>query len=643
MAPQSKRAFLRLSVVGFLAAVLVLLAVLQYRWSLEISRAERTRIEASLNTSMNQFRQEFYRELAQVTTAFHSDPTAEPGDFWPPYAERYQAWVRTATRPDLVANVYVSEAGGPADAQLLLLRPAEDRFDSVEWPASLADLRTRLADESRQPQGQAQGPGGDLAGGPAGSPPAPEMRSSVWTLEERIPALVHPVFNFSRPRGGGPRWSRHGGRAADGPRISPPPPPRVILGFVIVELNRAVLDRLLGELAQRYFAGPDGFIYNVAVVSGTPERSVIYRSDPQLTAASLTPPDARAALAPGTAREDRPAGASYLEATPPRRASRKGTDRGAFLPRPRGSPILPSASEEPWQLMARHKGGSLEAVVAADRRRNLLLSFGVLLVLAVSMALVMVSAQRARRLARLQMEFVAGVSHELRTPVAVICSAADNLAEGFVGARDQVKEYGSLIRNEGRRLAGMIEQILHFAAGQSRRATYDLKPVGVSDAIDASFADISALPEAAGFTMEREIEPDLPPVEADAAALTRCLENLVLNALKYGGDRRWVRVRACQATGDAARVRISVEDRGEGIDPADLPHIFEPFYRGKAAQAAQIHGTGLGLSLARDMAEGMGGRLEAASEIGRGSTFTLELPAAAAVRAGSLPHPVHTA
>ncbi len=632
MAPQSKRAFLRLSLVAVLAAVLVLLAVLQYRWSLEISRAERTRIEASLNTSMNQFRQEFYRELAQVTTAFHSDPTAEPGDFWPPYAERYQAWVRTATRPDLVANVYVSQAGEPADAPLLLLHPSDNRFDPVEWPASLAGLRARLADDSRQPQN----PGGDLAGAAGGSPPAPEMRSFVWTLEERIPALVHPVFNFSRPRG--PRWGRREGRGAPAPRSSPPP--RVVLGFVIVELNRAVLDRLLGELAQRYFAGPDGFIYNVAVVSGTPERSVIYRSDPQLTAAALTPPDARAALVPAAARDDRPAGASYFEGAPQRRSGRGGADRGAFPARPRGSLILPSATEEPWQLMARHRGGSLEAVVAADRWRNLLLSFGVLLVLAVSMALVMVSAQRARRLARLQMEFVAGVSHELRTPVAVICSAADNLAEGFVGARDQVKEYGSLIRNEGRRLAGMIEQILHFAAGQSRRATYDLKPVAVSDAIDASLADISALPEAAGFTMEREIEPDLPPVEADAAALNRCLENLVLNALKYGGASRWVRVRACQEPGPTARVRISVEDRGGGIDPADLPHIFEPFYRGKAAQAAQIHGTGLGLSLARDMAEGMGGRLEAVSELGRGSTFTLELPAAVAVAAEAVPHSV---
>ena len=281
-------------------------------------------------------------------------------------------------------------------------------------------------------------------------------------------------------------------------------------------------------------------------------------------------------------------------------------------------------------MLARHKGGSLESVVAADRRRNLLLSFGVLLMLAVSMALIIVSTQRARRLARLQMEFVAGVSHELRTPVAVICSAADNLAEGFVGAKDQVKEYGALIRHEGRRLAGMIEQILRFAAGQSRAASYAVEPVPVSEAVGRVVANISALPEAEGFTVEREIDPDLPPVLADATALNHCLENLILNALKYGGEPRWARVRAATVDG-GSRVRIGVEDRGDGIDPADLPHIFEPFYRGKSAQAAQIHGTGLGLSLARDIAEGMGGHLEASSEPGRGSTFTLELPAAAAV------------
>src|ERR1022692_25358 len=121
MAPPVKRAALRVGLVALLAAVLVLLAVLQYRWSLEVSRAERTRIEAALNTSVIQFRQEFYRELTLVSSAFHSDPAAEAEDFWSAYADRYDAWSRTANRPDLLANVYVWRAGQPAD-KLLLLR-----------------------------------------------------------------------------------------------------------------------------------------------------------------------------------------------------------------------------------------------------------------------------------------------------------------------------------------------------------------------------------------------------------------------------------------------------------------------------------------------------------------------------------------
>jgi signal transduction histidine kinase len=243
------------------------------------------------------------------------------------------------------------------------------------------------------------------------------------------------------------------------------------------------------------------------------------------------------------------------------------------------------------------------------------------------MALIVSWTQRARRLAHMQMEFVAGVSHELRTPVAVICSAADNLAEGFVGSKEQVKEYGSLIRNEGRRLAGMIEQILRFASGQARQANYTLEPVSVNEAVERVLAGISALPAAEGFTVERAIDASLPPVKADAAALNHCLENLILNALKYGGDARWARVSAGAADG-GSRIRILVEDHGIGIEAADLPHIFEPFYRGRAAQAAQIHGAGLGLSLAREIAEEMGGRLEVASEEGAGATFTLELQAA---------------
>ena len=596
MAPPPKRPLLQLAVVAVLAAILVLLAVQQYRWSLEVSRAERARIEASLNASVGQFRQEFYRELVQVCAAFHRDPAAEPDSFWTSYAERYQSWSRTAGHPDLVTNVYVMRVDPGANSRLLLLRPALNQFEPVEWPASLSSLRAGLEGELRGPFG----------------PPGPEVRMFGWTLEERIPALVHPVLHVSQPH-----WRRGN---------QPPGPPRRILGFVIVELSAPVLEQhLLAELAQRYFAGPDGFVYNVAVIGGDPAGRIIYRSDPGLTRDSLNPADARSVLLGPPTTEFHIIGG---EPPPRTRPARVPGPNGMML-RQRGTMILASPDTEPWQLLVRHRGGSLESVVAANRRRNLALSFGVLLLLAVSMAMIIISSQRARRLANLQMEFVAGVSHELRTPVAVICSAADNLAEGFVGAKEQVKEYGALIRNEGRRLAGMIEQILYFAAGQAGRASYELQPVSVPEVIEGALARIATLPEAEGFTVEREVEPDLPPVQADPAALTRCLQNLILNAWKYGGESHWARVRAGKTGNGAPGVCVSVEDRGPGIEPADLPHIFEPFYRGKAARAAQIHGAGLGLSLAREIAEAMGGHLKASSEPGRGSIFTLDLPAAA--------------
>jgi signal transduction histidine kinase len=604
MAPAPKRPVLQLGVVAVLAAVLVLLAVLQYRWSLAVSRAERARIEASLNASVSQFRQEFNRELAQVCSAFHREPLPEPDTFWEAYAERYQAWSRTATHPDLVANVYVLRGEERGGSRLLLLHPTANQFEPADWPTQISGLRPRLEKELRGPAEPT---------GPETRPSPPEMRLFGWRFEERIPALVHPVYQMpERP------W-RRGAPAGPHPRV---------LGFVILQLSGPALEQhLLAELAQRYFTGPEGFIYNVAVISGDSGGTFIYRSDSRITADSLNPPDARSPLL------GPPAGEYHItsrEIVPRVQERRTARGMGGIAMRFRGPLIMPTPGAEPWQLLVRHRGGSLESVVAADRRRNLVVSFGVLSLLAVSMAMIIISSQRARRLAHLQMEFVAGVSHELRTPVAVICSAADNLAEGFVGAKEQVKEYGALIRNEGRRLAGMIEQILYFSAGQAGRAHYEPQPVSVQEVIGRALAGVAA--EAEGFTVEREVEADLPLVRADPAALTRCLQNLLLNAWKYGGESHWASVRAEKATSAGTpRVRVDVEDHGPGIDPADLPHIFEPFYRGKSARAAQIHGAGLGLSLAREIVEAMGGHLTVTSEPGHGSLFTLDLPCAAQV------------
>jgi len=121
----------------------------------------------------------------------------------------------------------------------------------------------------------------------------------------------------------------------------------------------------------------------------------------------------------------------------------------------------------------------------------------------------------------------------------------------------------------------------------------------------------------------------LPLVFGDLSALSQCLQNLITNALKYGGQGRWIGIRADADRGrDHPEIRISVQDRGKGIDRSELPRIFEPFYRSRAAVVGQIHGTGLGLPIAKSLAEAVGGRISVTSEVGVGSTFTLYLPLA---------------
>ena len=122
-----------------------------------------------------------------------------------------------------------------------------------------------------------------------------------------------------------------------------------------------------------------------------------------------------------------------------------------------------SPFEGRWRVAATHRAGSLEAAVAAVRKRNLMLSSSILLLLTTAIGLIVVSARRAQTLARQQMEFVAAVSHELRTPVSVIGTAASNLADGVVADPARVRKYGETIQGESRRLAETVERVLQLA------------------------------------------------------------------------------------------------------------------------------------------------------------------------------------
>ena len=221
-----------------------------------------------------------------------------------------------------------------------------------------------------------------------------------------------------------------------------------------------------------------------------------------------------------------------------------------------------------WHLVVNNRRGSLAAAVAALRRRNLAISFGVLLVLSVTMGIIILATQRVQELARLQIDFVAGVSHELRTPLTVISSAADNIADGVVENRQQMAQYGRALRGQSSQLRELVEQILLFAATRDNRQTYSLEAAQVADALDLALENTAELIRGAGIAVECHVSRDLPNVSIDVRALSRCLQNLITNAIKYVGDACCIHIEA-KTEEHGGEVTISIRDRGVGISPED--------------------------------------------------------------------------
>jgi signal transduction histidine kinase len=591
------------ALVVALAAVLVVLAVLQYSWSGEVSEAAGVRMQANLHAAMLNVRLDFTRELAGICTTFASDRDVPPQTRAQQYSEQLDAWKRTDAHPGLIAGVYVWEGG--EDPHFLHLNGEKRALEATAWPQELDPLRQWIQERSaNRPRFEAREILSRRRDLRDADPPERRRMMAPWMFVDEAPALVSPILDRSRP---------------DQPRMD----------WLIVVLDAGVLrDNFFAELAERYFHGSAGLSYRVAVVSSSPEqRRLIYTSDSDFGTEDAQNAEASMNLfgPPG------PGSGGGILITTPAGGGGRGPERreGMRAGGPHIEMLRFAGAPRDWLLVVQHRNGSLESVVAGMRRRNLAISFGVLLVLAITMTVMVVSSQRAQRLAKMQMDFVAAVSHELRTPLAVISSAAENIADGVVDSREQMTRYGRAIKSQARQLIQLVEQVLLFAATGERRNHHHVRPLTVDELVKSALDATSGLVQEAGFTAERQVEPGLPRVIGDLGALSQCLQNLITNAVKYGGDARWIGILARRA--ESGEIEVSVEDKGPGIAAADLERIFEPFYRSESVAAAQIHGTGLGLPLAKSIAEAMGGRLTVASQEGRGSCFTLHLPAMEAV------------
>jgi signal transduction histidine kinase len=558
----SRSAAAALISIAILGVVLVVLGTLQYRWIGAMADAERQRMRAGIEFAAHHFSDDFDHELTRIFLSFQMPlPDATTEHF----LRRYDEWSASARDPRLVKAIYFVPPGDFEKIQLI--DPATRTMRLVSWPTSLASLRPLLA--------------ADVAGGPPVRPVNP--RAMALIIPCGIPRMI---------------MERHHQEMAAMPGLQQKVMmmhPMPSSAFTVIELDRDYIARvLLPDLTRRYFVTPQGRQYEVAIVSAE-NGAMLYRSDDRAT--PFHPDLVLPIFSVRLMRREPFDGPVMLEPLPPRTG---------------------------WQILVRHHAGSLEQIVGATRRRNLILTGGILAVLAATVLALVAMLRGAERLRLQQLEFVAGVTHELNTPVAALTSAGQNLADGIINEPSQVARYGVAIVKESRRLTEMIGQVLAYGGMQSRRKLAHA-PVDVGAVIDEAIATCRWVAEEQSVVIETHVDRNLPLVDGDAASLARAVQNLIGNAIRHGAAGKWVAIRA---TADGRSVVITVEDRGPGIAARDLPHLFEPFYRGRGAD--RVRGSGLGLTIVKQIAVAHGGSVTVDRPRDGGAVFTLRLPARAA-------------
>jgi signal transduction histidine kinase len=580
MRRQGNKTLLTLLMIGGLVALLTLLAVFQYRWLGQISVAERQTMQTNLRSQGRGLQEEINKELELIASRLRVsiDEYRATGDN--ELAERHARWKASAAYPGLITSVFLARNDPDAQSNLWRLNEATKQFEPAQWPASFDDIQRRFSNQRRLAVANSEH-----------LEQRREEERNIGSLiehgyiDENVPAMVRFMVDLERRAEPKDQAEREHRRLETMETIRQAP--MVIIVFDMDYIRQVFLPSLF----RRRFTIDGSLDYDMSVafrktVEEKTEKSA-RRAEEQVSAAG----DFAVNLFPGV-------GSSEFN-----RGSR-------------------------WQIIINHRAGSLDAAVAQVRRRNLIVSFGILSLLALSTIIIIVISRRAQTLARKQMDFVAGVSHEFRTPLAVIHAVSENLADGLVTEKNQVEECGQVIRDDARRLAGMVEQVLEFAGATRGKSLYHRKPIDVGEVIDEVLTKYLSVKPTKALLVEKKIDPDLPSVLVDRSALESALRNIVDNAVKYGGAEPCsISIKAeTGVSNDDHQVKVTIADQGIGIQPSELNQIFEPFYRGTDVVAAQIHGNGLGLSLVKNAIEANGGSISVTSAPGRGSAFTLSLP-----------------
>jgi len=227
---------------------------------------------------------------------------------------------------------------------------------------------------------------------------------------------------------------------------------------------------------------------------------------------------------------------------------------------------------------------------------------------------------------RMRVDFVANASHELRTPLASILGFAETLADGAGEDPAMRDRFLKVMADEARRMQRLVEDLISLSRIEAEKYRLPDASVDLADLVSEVHSELMDGADTRAAEIVADIAANVPPVGGDRIQLSQALHNLIGNAMKYGRAGTPVTVKLWRDTNNMAR--LSVGDEGDGIPPEHIPRLTERFYRVDPGRSRALGGTGLGLAIVKHIVERHRGRLDIASQVGRGTVVTILLPAA---------------
>jgi signal transduction histidine kinase len=244
-------------------------------------------------------------------------------------------------------------------------------------------------------------------------------------------------------------------------------------------------------------------------------------------------------------------------------------------------------------------------------------------ILIFGLALTVRTVAHELELSKMKSDFVSTISHEFKSPLSSIRQLAEMLQSGRVPSENRRQEYYDVLVEQSERLTLLIDNILDFAKIEEGRKKFDFQMMDIGSLLQQIVSVIQDQVHHKDFIIQLEIEKPLPEIKADRESINQAITNLIDNAVKYSGDSRNIIVRAYA---EDQYLIFTVKDFGIGIRKEEIDKVFERFYRGGNELTRTVKGSGLGLTLVKQIVEAHHGKIEVDSEVGNGSTFTVRIP-----------------